>query len=140
MSVAPAVRRRRYRFALTPLADVMFQLLIFFMLTSSVAPYSLLPIARGEPPGQGRGAAGPAQAGGGPAAIWQVEGGAVVAGGQRFGLDALPDLADAVRRADTSRVLVVTGAGARMQDVAAVLEALIAADVPNVRLFDGTDG
>ena len=35
-------RPRRYRFVLTPLADAMFQLLIFFMLSSSLAPYSLI--------------------------------------------------------------------------------------------------
>ena len=35
-------RPRRYKFVLTPLADAMFQLLIFFMLTSSLAPYSLI--------------------------------------------------------------------------------------------------
>ena len=35
-------RPRRYKFAMTPLADAMFQLLIFFMLSSSLAPYSLI--------------------------------------------------------------------------------------------------
>jgi len=37
----------RYRFVLTPLADAMFQLLIFFMLSSNLAPYSLLTIRSG---------------------------------------------------------------------------------------------
>ncbi len=41
---------RRYTFALTPLADAMFQLLIFFMLSTSLTPYSLLTITRGAGP------------------------------------------------------------------------------------------
>ena len=38
------VPRHKPAFALTPLADVMFQLLIFFMLSTSLAPYALLPL------------------------------------------------------------------------------------------------
>ena len=37
-------RKRSYRVALTPLADAMFQLLTFFMLTTSLTPYSMLTI------------------------------------------------------------------------------------------------
>ena len=40
-------RNRRYRFSMTPLADVMFQLLIFFMLSANLAAYSLLPLRSG---------------------------------------------------------------------------------------------
>ena len=46
-------RRRRFSFMLTPLVDVMFLLLLFFMLSSQTAPYGLLPVngqtARGAP-------------------------------------------------------------------------------------------
>jgi biopolymer transport protein ExbD len=45
-------RPRKYGFALTPLADAMFQLLIFFMLSSSLSPYSLIALTRGAPAGQ----------------------------------------------------------------------------------------
>jgi biopolymer transport protein ExbD len=41
---------RRYKFVLTPLADAMFQLLIFFMLTSSLAPYSLITLKTAAKP------------------------------------------------------------------------------------------
>ena len=45
-----APRRRRFAFMLTPLVDVMFLLLIFFMLSSQTAPYSLLQLLAGGPP------------------------------------------------------------------------------------------
>ena len=40
-------RERRYRFSMTPLADVMFQLLVFFMLSANITPYSLIDIRTG---------------------------------------------------------------------------------------------
>ena len=42
------LRKRRFQFMLTPLVDVMFLLLIFFMLSSQTAPYSLLQILAGR--------------------------------------------------------------------------------------------
>ena len=48
--LGPRPPRRRIVFMLTPLVDVMFLLLIFFMLSSQTAPYSLLEImAQGTP-------------------------------------------------------------------------------------------
>jgi biopolymer transport protein ExbD len=38
-------RRRRFSFMLTPLVDVMFLLLLFFMLSSQTAPYAVLPVS-----------------------------------------------------------------------------------------------
>ena len=44
--IDPPHRPRGNRFPMTALADAMFQLLIFFMLASSLTPYSLLPLQR----------------------------------------------------------------------------------------------
>ncbi|WP_298360889.1 biopolymer transporter ExbD [uncultured Litoreibacter sp.] len=126
---------RRYTFALTPLADAMFQLLIFFMLTSSLTPYSLLTLQSGpgtgavpgtqettvEPPGEA-------------AASWTIENGEIVANGQRFGFESLPQLAQALVAADTPRVLLISSARARVQDIVTVLEILAAANVASVQI------
>ena len=59
--LGPRPPRRRIVFMLTPLVDVMFLLLIFFMLSSQTAPYSLLEImAQGTPGRSSRTAAAPA--------------------------------------------------------------------------------
>ncbi|SEL54695.1 biopolymer transporter ExbD [Roseivivax marinus] len=140
------VRRPRYRFALTPLADAMFQLLIFFMLSSNLTPYALLPVqsAPGAPEVTQPGTAG----GGGeaetparpqaPTALWTLEAGAVRVGGQRFGFDALPALAEALGADGTpADVVVLVRPGATVQDIATVLESLQAAEVGSVQVASG---
>ncbi len=130
-TLLPPAPRRGYGFALTPLADAMFQLLIFFMLSSSQVPYSLLTLAAGD--GPGRGTAGESvQQPGSEAALWSIDAGAVVASGQRFNFDELPDLATALVAAGTDRVVLFARDSARVQDVVAVTEALAAAGVPVV--------
>ena len=141
-------RQRNYRFALTPLADAMFQLLIFFMLSSSLTPYSLLPLqstpdmptnatadvapdaATESPP--------PSQTEGKDTALWTVVSQAVVVGGQRFSFDALDDLADALGQPGMSaKVVLIVAQDARVQDVATVLARLRHADVSEVQITDG---
>ena len=133
---------RRYGFALTPLAVAMFQLLIFFMLSSSLAPYSMLTLRSG--PGTetaSENAETPPDAT--PAdndkiAAWTIENGMIVANGQRFGFDTLPDLAGALVRAGTPRVLLVASPRAQVQDLASVLEILAASDITSVQVVSGT--
>lgn len=138
------VRPRNYRFALTPLADAMFQLLIFFMLTSSLTPYSLLTVQDAPAPetedsaGTNPGAATPA----GPApdvAIWTLERETVTVGGQSFGLDQLDTLADALgSEAVPADVVILVRDSARVQDVASVLARLSTAHVRSVRIAEGS--
>ena len=54
----PVRRRRSVAFSMTALADVLFQLLIFFMLSSNLAAYSMLPLRSGALRGDGGGEAG----------------------------------------------------------------------------------
>lgn len=128
--------KRRYSFALTPLADAMFQLLIFFMLTSSLTPYSLLTLQTGPGTGTPSGAepAEQVETAGTPAASWTVENGEIVANGQRFGFDALPQLAAALVAADTPRVLLISSPRALVQDMVTVLETLAAANIASVQI------
>ena len=129
---------RRYAFSLTPLADAMLQLLIFFMLSSSMAAYSLLGLNSAAAPTAGAGPALPALvAGGAPPpgmAAWTVEVGGVIANGQRFGFDALPAMVTALKQQALPQVVLVLGEGASVQDLVVVLEALAAGGIAEVQV------
>lgn len=129
---------RRYAFSLTPLADAMLQLLIFFMLSSSMAAYSLLGLNSAAAPALGAGPALPAMVTGGEAppgvAAWTVEVGGVVANGQRFGFDALPAMVTGLKQQALPQVVLVLGEGASVQDLVVVLEALAAGGIAEVQV------
>lgn len=136
-------RRRNYRFALTPLADAMFQLLIFFMLSSSLTPYSLLTVqsAQGgtnEASDQGAQPDDPrpiAALQPGDVVVWAIDRDSVLVGGQRFELGSLGDLVDALAATDgPPDVVLVIQQNARVQDVTTVLARLSQAAVGTVRL------
>lgn len=141
-------RQRRYGFALTPLADAMFQLLVFFMLSANLTPYSLLGVKAGTIGGAGPGDQAletdpqgtvPALAAG-ETAIWSVSRDSIVANGQRFGFDALPQLAEAMEAAGTAQVLLVTRADAQVQGLVSVLEVLAAQGITDVQIAGGAQG
>ncbi|WP_284376840.1 ExbD/TolR family protein [Sulfitobacter pacificus] len=142
-------RRTNYRFALTPLADAMFQLLIFFMLSSGLTPYSLLPFQSA----QAQVDAGPSVAGeegedpeppapeqAEDVALWTIEAEAVLVGGQRFGFDALDDLAGALGTAGSpGSVVLIVRPSAQVQDITTVLARLSAAEVASVQVSIGEE-
>ncbi|WP_299840732.1 biopolymer transporter ExbD [uncultured Paracoccus sp.] len=139
-------RQRRYGFALTPLADAMFQLLVFFMLSANLTPYSLLSLKAGtigggdsgQPPADKGEELGAPALSPGDTAIWSVSRESIVASGQRFGFDALPQLAEAMQAAGTARVLLVTRPDAQVQGLVSVLEALAAHGITDVQIAGGT--
>lgn len=150
--VAPLPERpRRYRFALTPLADAMFQLLIFFMLSSSLTPYSLVTL-RGAPEGAAPGqnaetappqiededATAPASnttQDGPQVTVWTLGDGIVVVNDQIFETASLPALAEAIgTQKNPGNILIMVGDQARVQDVAAAVEALDTAQVAAVQI------
>lgn len=130
--------KRKYSFALTPLADAMFQLLIFFMLTSSLTPYSLLTLRSGpgEETAAQENAEPPPDPGTpeDPAARWTIENGAVLASGQRYTFTELPGLAGALAQRNTPNVLVISTPRAQVQDIVTVLETLAAAQITSVQV------
>lgn len=145
MSLDPIWRARRKSrgFALTPLADIMFQLLLFFMLTSALAPYALLPL--GAPAGSSTqpeaqaahslsdtpGAVAEAQA------VWHLGRDEIRSGQVRIALDLLPQALDGLQ-ADGIRDLVVLVTGqARAADLARLLEAIQQADITRLQLVGG---
>ena len=135
------VRQRRHRFPMTALADAMFQLLIFFMLASSLTPYSLLPLQNGAAPVEvGTGGTDPAQAPASPSInedsiVWTVSTESVAIGGQDFAFDRLGALARALGTpALPADVIVLVSDDATIQDLTTVLEALRLGDVASVRI------
>ncbi|MFN3145142.1 MAG: ExbD/TolR family protein [Paracoccaceae bacterium] len=129
---------------MTPLADAMFQLLIFFMLSSTLTPYSLLTLQTASLPD----AADSASASQGPAAgstnapsevvIWRLERNGIRAAGQQIGFDQLGALADALGAADRpAHVLLIVLPDARVQDVSTALSHLRRANVDAVQVSAG---
>ncbi|NRB16393.1 MAG: biopolymer transporter ExbD [Rhodobacteraceae bacterium] len=142
------VRKRSYRVSLTPLADAMFQLLTFFMLTTSLTPYSLITIGTSqEAPSEVAEAAGAEATGGDNDAndaavsqqpglvIWELEDGVIRTSGSVYQRDQLGDLSAALAlRTDNVSVQLVLGPTARIQDVASAMAALKGAAVEKVEL------
>ncbi len=127
-------RPRKYSFSFTPLADAMFQLLVFFMLTSSLAPYSLMtlkPGATGTIPLAGEAREAPETTDPQDIAVWSLISGAIRVEGERIPLDELPEILGSV---NLDRVVLITGRSATVQDVATALESLSVAGVPTVQL------
>lgn len=129
----------------------MFQLLIFFMLSSSLTPYSLVTL-RGSPTStqssQNSEATSPevedenattpaanAASGGPQVTVWTLGDGIVVVNDQIFEIASLPALAEAIgTRENPGTIVIMVGDLARVQDVAAALEALDAAQLTAVQI------
>jgi biopolymer transport protein ExbD len=121
-------RRRRFSFMLTPLVDVMFLLLLFFMLSSQTAPYGLLAVS-----GQTT-TAGPANTAPSLQRDLVVS---VGAGGARFNgkLFERAQLSTAVAQAITegyNTAYIATARGATAQDLVNVVDMFKAAGFPRV--------
>lgn len=140
--MAVPVKKRSYKVALTPLADAMFQLLTFFMLTTSLTPYSILTIGS-NPENQAADAVDALGTGAGndgtalppDVIIWELEDGIVRSGGTEFDRTQLHDLSEALStQAGTVHVQLVIGPTARIQDVATAMAALRAHAVEQVEI------
>lgn len=143
-------RNRRYRFSMTPLADVMFQLLIFFMLSANIAPYSMIDLRTGALGGDGASAAETEpQSETDPGvttdirttAVWTLDiDGTVTARGQRFAAERLPALADALLAQGTQDVLVILRRDVPVQRLVTVLQTLAGRGITSVQIAAGGGG
>ncbi|MBL4917939.1 ExbD/TolR family protein [Szabonella alba] len=141
--IPDAGRKRRYGFALTPLADAMFQLLIFFMLSSTLSPYSLIALTGGAPAGQSAQegpadmqAEAPVEAA--RSVTWQLSRGQIRAGQQVMPLEDLRGVLPVLREERIEEVLIFPTRSARVQDIATVLELLGSQGITKVRLIGGS--
>lgn len=136
----PAPPARRRGFALTPLADVMFQLLLFFMLTSALAPYALLPLGGAAAPSAGLDGrqdhplpdspAPPA----GAQAIWHLGQDEIRAGPARIPLSALDQALAGLQASDIEDLVVFVTRTARTADLALLVEQVQGAGIARLQL------
>ena len=129
----PVRQRRRVAFSMTALADVLFQLLIFFMLSSNLASYSMLPLRSGQNEVAGTGTA---VTGASTTAIWTLNPDGITASGQRFGLDRIHMLAEALAQQKTQHVLIILRPEVPVQNIATVLELLSAHGISSVQIAE----
>ena len=128
-----APRRRRAFFMLTPLVDIMFLLLIFFMLTSETSLYTLMRMSARAV------AAAPAAATASPTAELVVAIGhrQVRLNGVAMPLDQVADVLAQFRAQGVDRAALVAAQAAQVQDIVSVLELLEATAFGEVRLIGG---
>jgi len=123
-------RPLRAPFMLTPLIDVLFLLLIFFMLTSQTSPFAMLTVSTAgrvvEEPVASEGA------GAMPQLLVQVDNGRVAINGVAV---ATPDLVDALAEYPAaSPVVVLLGRSANVQDAVGILEMLTVTGFSSVQV------
>ena len=125
MSEAPVIlsrlpgRRRRATFVLTSLIDVIFLLVIFFMVSSQVLPYSLIPFgatASGTPTPT----VGPASMAA-PVSL-RIQQGRVSVGGRPVQFSDLPRALSDLHDSGVSSLVLSTSSSASVQDLVTVLE------------------
>ena len=118
-------RKKGMRFMLMPLVDVIFLLLIFFMLSSNLAPYSALTLGdyrreAGDAAGQPAGVPDTFR----PDVILTLSAGEVRANGTVVGLADFAAEAGRLKEEGARSVLVFVRPSAATQDIVTVLEAL----------------
>ena len=123
--------RRRARVSLTPLIDVVFILLVFFMLASSFTEWRSIRLTSAE----AGGAAAPGMVG---AMLVEVRPDGVRLSGRRMAPDALVERLAARRETHPEmRVLVRPAGGVEMQRVVDLLDRLSAAGIARLDLVGG---
>jgi biopolymer transport protein ExbD len=111
-------RRRRTSFVLTSLIDVIFLLVIFFMVSSQVLPYSLIPLG---PAASGTAPAEATAAATAPVSL-RIQAGRVSIGGQPVEFADLSGALTELRRSGVTGLVLSTSSSASVQDLVTVLE------------------
>lgn len=132
--------RKKTRFVLTPLVDIIFLLLVFFMLSSQIAPYSLLSIAQpativSGDNSQQSAATQPPPTNTTRSVTLQILKGHLRSGNKLISLEELGAAARAFKDANIEEVLLISTRSATVQDVITSLEMFKANDIGRVRLI-----
>jgi biopolymer transport protein ExbD len=137
-------RRRRFVFMLTPLVDVMFLLLIFFMLSSQTAPYSLLQILAAASPNAPVGTPAPPPAAvaapGRGDLVVSIGRGFVRFNGERVELSDVKAALERFKAAGFASAVVLPARTSTVQDVVSVLEAFQATAFGDTKLMTPEPG
>jgi biopolymer transport protein ExbD len=130
-------RQRRAAFVLTPLIDVMFLLLIFFMMSSQISPYSLISIGGISTADEPASAPSPDSR---TDLVLRVSAGFVGIDGERVPVSALRTALGQWGPGERTGALVLPDRSATVQDVVDVLEALQAAGIRDAALLGSAGG
>ena len=127
------VRRRRPSFVLTSLIDVIFLLVIFFMVSSQIVPYSLLPLG---PLAAGSGETAPAVTENtAPPISVRILAGRVMIGGESVPIADVSNRLKGLKAQGITSILLTPTAAATVQDVVTVLEASKDAEIASVTVL-----
>lgn len=132
-----AERKRRYRTSMMPLADAMFLLLIFFMLSSNVTPFTLLPLQAGRASEQAEAetASTSIDRHSGEAGVWTLRAkGELVINGTPIPIGQLSSKVEDFRVAGISNLVLLVEDRTRVQHLATTLETLAAAGIKRIRI------
>lgn len=133
--------QRRRNPTLLPLVDVIFLLLIFFMFSSNLSPFSLLQLTRDR-----TGAAGAPEASAAAATPSRLSardvdvmllvgaGGALRVNGQEVTVETLRPLLAGLRQRGAENLVIAPAAGATVQDLVSALEAGRQSGIPFVAI------
>ncbi len=115
-----APRFERRRMALTPLIDIIFLLLLFFMLSSTFSRFAEVPV-QGGAAGTGRGER--------PDVLISVSSESVRLNGADIAVEAIPKRLDDLKRVGAKRAMITVSADATSQALVDVLDAASGADI-----------
>ena len=126
-------RRQRPTFVLTSLIDVIVLLVIFFMVSSQIVPFSLLPLGplAAEGGGQDQGSASATA----PPVAVRILAGRVTIGKTGVAMADVTDAFTQLKSRGVTAILLIPSAAATVQDVVTVLEASKAAALENVTVL-----
>lgn len=127
-------RRRRASFVLTSLIDVIFLLVIFFMVTSQITPFSLIPL--GPVASEGDAAAGAEEQPAAPPVSLRILSGAVSIGGRSVPMADIAEALSELRESGVMALIVSSTASATVQDLVTVLEATRKAEFLDVTVLN----
>lgn len=131
-------RRLRPSFVLTSLIDVIFLLVIFFMVTSQVTPFSVIrlgPLALSD--GTPGAASPPAPADARPPVAVRIQHGRIAIGGQSHAREQAASAIAALKSSGVDALLLLPAATATVQDMVTVMEAASRAGITDVSILGG---
>lgn len=128
------VRPRRASFVLTSLIDVIFLLVIFFMVSSQITPFSIIALEPAVASAAAPAPAAPPAAS--PAVSLRVMAGSARLAGRTVALDALAAELRSLRESGVTSLIVVPTAQATVQDLVSALEAIRAAGIESATVLE----
>ncbi|WP_321339671.1 biopolymer transporter ExbD [Breoghania sp.] len=120
-------RTRRRPIGLTSLIDVIFLLLLFFMLASTFSNYQALPLAGG-----GQATAAVREDAVRPALLRIHGEGRMDINGQSVSAETLAGMLADLKESETTRVAIWSGEDASVQDVVSAMDAVVAAGLSSI--------